>query len=163
MAEQAGHPVQHKHPTLWEKPLSPLTAAEETTGHCLSASHDLSSTLSFCSLTLFGTAYTCTSASFILLLSFFFSLLLAFPHSTSIFFFTISLHLLFLVLCHWQLLKLNIKVSSVLHSERDLVSKWIAGWSPSKAYALNLSNITAHYQLKIRMDAVCLVPAQTHD
>lgn len=161
MAEQAGHTAQHKHPTLWEKPLSPLTAAEETTGHCLSASHDLSSTLSFCSLTFFGTVYTCTSASFIFLLSFllYCFLFLSFPTPCRYFFFTISLHLLFVILCRWERLKSNIKVSSVLHFEYDVVSKLIAGWSLRKAYALNLSNITTHYQLKIRVDAVCHVPA----
>lgn len=41
--------------------------------------------------------------------------------------------------------------------------KSIAGWSWSKAYALNLSDITTHYQLEIRTDAVCPVPARSHD
>ena len=160
MAEQAGHPAQHKHPTLWEKPLSPLTAAEETTGHRLSASHDPSSTLSFCSFTFFGRVYTCTSASFILfaVLFFFIACFFVFSPLHVDIFVTISLYLLF---CYSLSLdvKVNIKVSSVLHSKYDLVSKLIAGWSPSKAYALNLSNITTHYQLKIRIEAVCHVPA----
>lgn len=57
VAEQAVHSVLHNHPALWEKPLIPLTAAEETTGYRLSR-------------------LTCDSACFILMLLFFTLLLL---------------------------------------------------------------------------------------
>lgn len=161
MAEQAGHPAQHKHPTLWEKPLSPLTAAEETTGHCLSVSHDLSTTLSFCSLTFFHLVYILVPLPVLFCCSSFLPFC-SFPLSMSTF---SSLSEFASPFCYC----LSVGATEVEHQSFICgvfwvrFSKLIAGWSLSRAYALNLSNISTHYQLKIRIDALCLVAASFHD